>query len=99
MKVQLPYNQVTATNALITGEQRQDWPDELALQLLDIKNRPKREKLQEDEEYFQVLREELLQLKQARQQQRQEQAKRYTHAAQERMRIISTHCQRRLWLR
>ncbi|EDV91244.1 GH15134 [Drosophila grimshawi] len=174
MKIQLPYNQVTATNALLTVEQKQEKRRELALRLLDIKNRREREKLQEDEEYLQVLRklrqlydqqnlqkferalqqqqignleeldkligtisarikrikeravsgpsrpskqqdkldkmpkppegvpqaqwlaemrekrEELQRRKQARQQQRQEQAKRHTHAAQERMRIIST---------
>ncbi|XP_017856266.1 PREDICTED: actin-related protein 5 [Drosophila arizonae] len=173
MKIQLPYNQVTATNALLTAEQKQEKRRELALRLLDIKNRREREKLQEDEDYLQVLRklrqlyeqqklqkferalqqqqianleeldkllgtitarikrvkerataqpkpskqqdkldklpkppegvpqaqwladlrekrDQLQQRKQARQQQRQEQAKRHTHAAQERMRIIST---------
>lgn len=56
MKIQLPYNQVTATNALLTVEQKQEKRRELALRLLDIKNRREREKLQEDEEYLQVLR-------------------------------------------
>ncbi|XP_064546377.1 actin-related protein 5 [Drosophila montana] len=56
MKIQLPYNQVTATNALLTAEQKQEKRRELALRLLDIKNRREREKLQEDEEYLQVLR-------------------------------------------
>ncbi|XP_034486181.1 actin-related protein 5 [Drosophila innubila] len=173
MKIQLPYNPVTASNALLTAEQKQEKRRELALRLLDIKNRREREKLQEDEDHLQLLhklrqlyeqqklqkferalqqqqianleeldkligtlsgrikrikdrasgtprpskqqdkldkmpkppegmpqaqwlaemrekREELLRRKQARQQQRTEQGKRHTHAAQERMRIIST---------
>ncbi|XP_060645156.1 actin-related protein 5 [Drosophila nasuta] len=173
MKIQLPYNPVTASNALLTAEQKQEKRRELALRLLDIKNRREREKLQEDEEQLQLLRklrllyeqqkmqkferalqqqqisnleeldkllttvqsrikrvkerasapprpskqqdkldkmpkppegvpqaqwlaelrgkrEELMRRKQARQQQRTEQGKRHTHAAQERMRIIST---------
>ncbi|KAH8414113.1 hypothetical protein KR222_007304 [Zaprionus bogoriensis] len=173
MKIQLPYNPVTASNALLTAEQKQEKRRELAMRLLDIKNRREREKLQEDEEQLQLLRklrqlheqqklqkferalqqqqianleeldklmgtlsarikrvkerataaprpskqqdkldkmakppegvsqaqwlaevrekrEELLRRKQARQQQRTEQGKRHTHAAQERMRIIST---------
>ncbi|KAH8338962.1 hypothetical protein KR074_008233 [Drosophila pseudoananassae] len=173
MKIQLPYNQVTATNALLTAEQKQEKRRELALRLLEIKNRREREKLREDEQQLFVYnklrqlyeqkkvqkferaldqqqigsleeldslietinsrikkaqerakaaprpskqqekldkmpkppegvsqadwlaelhskREEILQRKQARHQQKSEQAKRHTHAAQERMRIIST---------
>ncbi|KAH8310562.1 hypothetical protein KR044_001970 [Drosophila immigrans] len=173
MKIQLPYNPVTASNALLTAEQKQEKRRELALRLLEIKNRREREKLQEDEQHLQLLRqlrqlyeqhklqkferalqqqqitnleeldkllatvtarikrvkerasapprpskqqdkldklpkppegmpqaqwlaelrgkrEELLRRKQVRQQQRTEQGKRHTHAAQERMRIIST---------
>lgn len=173
MKIQLPYNAVTATNALLTAEQKQEKRRELALRLLEIKNRREREKLREDEQQLFVYnklrqlyeqqkmqkferaleqqqigtleeldsliatinsrikraqeraqsaprpskqqdkldkmpkppegvsqadwlanlhgkREELLRRKQARQQQRSEQAKRHTHAAQERMRIISS---------
>ncbi|KAH8291906.1 hypothetical protein KR054_002043 [Drosophila jambulina] len=173
MKIQLPYNAVTATNALLTAEQKQEKRRELALRLLEIKNRREREKLREDEQQLFVYnklrqlyeqqklqkferaleqqqigtleeldaliatinsrikraqeraqsaprpskqqdkldkmpkppegvsqadwladihgkREKLLRRKQARQQQRSEQAKRHTHAAQERMRIISS---------
>ncbi|KAH8381723.1 hypothetical protein KR093_011171 [Drosophila rubida] len=173
MKIQLPYNPVTASNALLTAEQKQEKRRELAMRLLEIKNRREREKLLEDEQHLQLLRklrqlyeqqklqkferalqqqqianleeldkllatitarikrvkeralapprpskqqdkldklpkppegvpqsqwlaelrgkrEDLLRRKQARQQQRTEQGKRHTHAAQERMRIIST---------
>ncbi|XP_037732419.1 actin-related protein 5 [Drosophila subpulchrella] len=173
MKIQLPYNAVTATNALLTAEQKQEKRRELAHRLLEIKNRREREKLREDEQQLFVYnklrqlyeqkkldkferalqqqqigtledldsliatinlrikrahdraqsaprpskqqekldkmpkppegvsqadwlaelhgkREQLLGRKQARQQQRSEQAKRHTHAAQERMRIISS---------
>ncbi|KAH8343660.1 hypothetical protein KR059_003331 [Drosophila kikkawai] len=173
MKIQLPYNAVTATNALLTAEQKQEKRRELALRLLEIKNRREREKLREDEQQLFVYnklrqlyeqqklqkferaleqqqigtleeldsliatinsrikraqeraqsaprpskqqdkldkmpkppegvtqadwladihdkRDKLLRRKQARQQQRSEQAKRHTHAAQERMRIISS---------
>ncbi|XP_016977986.1 actin-related protein 5 [Drosophila rhopaloa] len=173
MKIQLPYNAVTATNALLTAEQKQEKRRELAHRLLEIKNRREREKLREDEQQLFVYnklrqlyeqqklekferalqqqqigtledldaliatinsrikraqdraqsaprpskqqekldkmpkppagvsqadwlaelhgkREELLGRKQARQQQRSEQAKRHTHAAQQRMRIISS---------
>ncbi|XP_016992611.2 actin-related protein 5 [Drosophila takahashii] len=173
MKIQLPYNAVTATNALLTAEQKQEKRRELAHRLLEIKNRREREKLREDEQQLFVYhklrqlyeqkkldkferalqqqqigtledldsliatinsrikraqdkaqsaprpskqqekldkmpkppegvsqadwlaelhgkREQLLNRKQARQQQRSEQAKRHTHAAQERMRIISS---------
>ncbi|XP_017039867.1 actin-related protein 5 [Drosophila ficusphila] len=173
MKIQLPYNAVTATNALLTAEQKQEKRRELAHRLLEIKNRREKEKLREDEQQLFVYnklrqlyeqqklekferalqqqqigtledldsliatinsrikraqdraqsaprpskqqekldkmpkppegvsqadwlaelhgkREQLLGRKQARQQQRTEQAKRHTHAAQERMRIISS---------
>ncbi|XP_001359960.3 actin-related protein 5 [Drosophila pseudoobscura] len=173
MKIQLPYNPVTATNALLTAEQKLEKRRELAMRLLEIKNRREGEKLLEDEQQLfvynklrqlyeqdklqkfelalaqqqignldeldsliskisnrikrikerplsspkpskqqekidkmpkapegvsqadwlaelQSKREQLLQRKQTRQQQRQEQGKRHTHAAQERMRIIST---------
>jgi len=173
MKIQLPYNAVTATNALLTAEQKQEKRRELAHRLLEIKNRREREKLREDEQQLFVYnklrqlyeqkkldkferalqqqqigtledldsliatinlrikrahdraqsaprpskqqekldkmpkppegvsqadwlaelhskREQLLGRKQARQQQRSEMAKRHTHAAQERMRIISS---------
>ncbi|KAH8265199.1 hypothetical protein KR038_000293 [Drosophila bunnanda] len=173
MKIQLPYNAVAATNAMLTAEQKQEKRRELALRLLEIKNRREREKLREDEQQLFVYnklrqlyeqqklqkfqraleqqqigsleeldsliatinsrikraqdraqsaprpskqqdkldkmpkppegvlqadwladihgkREKLLRRKQARQQQRSEQAKRHTHAAQERMRIISS---------
>lgn len=56
MKIQLPYNPVTASNALLTAEQKQEKRRELAMRLLDIKNRREREKLQEDEDQLQLLR-------------------------------------------
>ncbi|KAH8295145.1 hypothetical protein KR018_007963 [Drosophila ironensis] len=173
MKIQLPYNQVTATNALLTAEQKQEKRRELAQRLLEIKNRREREKLREDEQQLFVYnklrqlyeqdkmqkferaleqqqigsleeldslretissrikkaqerassaprpskqqdkldkmpkppegvsqadwlaelhkkREDVLRRKQTRHAQKAEQAKRHTHAAQERMRIIST---------
>ncbi|KAH8382852.1 hypothetical protein KR009_005587 [Drosophila setifemur] len=173
MKIQLPYNAVTATNALLTAEQKQEKRRELALRLMEIKNRRDREKLREDEQQLFVYnklrqlyeqkklqkferaleqqqigtleeldsliktissrikkaqdratsaprpskqqdkldkmpkppegmsqadwlaqlhgkREDILRRKQQRQQKKTELAKRHTHAAQERMRIIST---------
>ncbi|XP_068148676.1 actin-related protein 5 [Drosophila tropicalis] len=53
MKIQLPYNPVTASNALLTAEQKQEKRRELALRLLEIKNRREREKMQEDEQQLQ----------------------------------------------
>lgn len=56
MKIQLPYNPITASNALLTAEQKQEKRRELAMRLLDIKNRREREKLKEDEDQLQLLR-------------------------------------------
>ncbi|XP_030373567.1 actin-related protein 5 [Scaptodrosophila lebanonensis] len=56
MKIQLPYNPVTATNALLTAEQKQEKRRELAMRLLEMKNRRENEKLQEDEQQLQLLK-------------------------------------------